>query len=219
MLQSGRLAKSVACRRAALPRPLALRSFTVLAGGKGAWSGSLLKRWTGAPITAENSSLRTVAPAIPSRPIFMWVENIFNRMDRQRLSEAGPDRTAAEFVLRMGGRLKYVPFDGEDVSDWVQKDVELPKFQESKPMKLVAVDLGGITVTTVGMEHIRNLKHLKSINLSDCKYLTDDGLEYLLQGNPSLQQVDLTGSGVSEAGVSKLKSALKGARVIWAPSE
>eukprot|EP01135_Chromosphaera_perkinsii_P004084 Nk52_evm3s269 gene=Nk52_evmTU3s269 len=51
----------------------------------------------------------------------MWVDNIFNRVSYQRLSEVGPDRACCDWVFRLNGKVKI-----RGKSGWVVRESDLP---------------------------------------------------------------------------------------------
>ncbi|KNC81638.1 hypothetical protein SARC_06043 [Sphaeroforma arctica JP610] len=156
-----------------------------------------------------------VKASLQSRGMMLWVTNIFNRMDHSQLHNEGPDKTASDFVLRMGGLAKIceTPTTPEkDYSNWLMQPSDYPKYVRTG-MSLREVNLDKVTVTDMGMEHFRNLSGLMSISLKSCKYITDEGMDYLLEGNPVLRTIDISDTNVTPAKRDSLKK-LNGVTVI-----
>ena len=66
-------------------------------------------------------------------------------MDRSRVEAIGPDRTAAEWILRLGGSVKFKGFEY-----WNSDYNRLP----TGPLNLEAIDASGVAVTSNGLEHL-----------------------------------------------------------------
>ena len=73
------------------------------------------------------------------------------RVDPSRVKAVGPDRAAAEWVLRLGGSVKFVDFD-----HWSKDYNLLPS--SSIPLRLEAINNNGIAVTSNGLEHLGKLE-------------------------------------------------------------
>lgn len=71
-----------------------------------------------------------------------------SRMDPSRVAAVGPDRAAAEWILRLGGRVQFKEFD-----DWSSDYNRLPSGSKGS-LKLVAIDGSGLGITSNGLEHL-----------------------------------------------------------------
>ncbi len=69
------------------------------------------------------------------------------RVDHSRVKAVGPDRAAAEWVLRLGGSVKFVDF-----KNWSTDYNLLPS--GSVQLRLEAINNSGIAVTSNGLEHL-----------------------------------------------------------------
>ena len=67
------------------------------------------------------------------------------------MSSIGPDRAAAEWVLRLGGRVRFKDFD-----HWSTDYNWLPSGGQSS-LKLTSIDASGLAVTSNGLEHLGRL--------------------------------------------------------------
>ena len=68
-----------------------------------------------------------------------------SRVDASRVAAVGADRAAAEWVLRLGGSVKFQDFD-----DWNTDYNRLP----STKLKLAAINGCGCAITSNGLEHL-----------------------------------------------------------------
>ena len=138
-------------------------------------------------------------------------------MDRSRVAEVGPDRAAAEWILRLGGSVKFKGFE-----HWNSNYNQLP----SGSVLLEAIDANGLEMTSNGLEHLGmshiymhdhcmgllhnnsdGLCHLQSLSLSACKYLYDEGLTHLQHVHQTLLSLDLSHcTGLSAKGLGHLAS-------------
>merc|ERR1712048_418913 len=93
-----------------------------------------------------------------------WLNNIFNKRDMERLREVGPDRAAAEWVIRNGGCVQFKNSVG-----W-QQDMQMVNMLGRKS-PLVAIDALGNSITESGLDHLMGLEHLHTVNFNGCRYL------------------------------------------------
>ena len=70
------------------------------------------------------------------------------RVDHSRVREVGPDRAAAEWVLRLGGSVKFCSIDR-----WTKDYNRLPS-EPRETLHLEAIDVSCIAVTNNGLEHL-----------------------------------------------------------------
>ncbi len=64
------------------------------------------------------------------------------------MREVGPDRAAAEWVLRLGGTVKF-----RDLEFWSSDYNRLPS-EPRERMKVEAIDAAGVAITDNGLEHL-----------------------------------------------------------------
>lgn len=103
-----------------------------------------------------------------------------------------PPADPAALVQKYGGKLRHE----DDMS--------------TKPV--VGLSLAGSAVTDEDLAHLRAWKQLQTVNLSDCKNVSDAGLAYLAL-LPDLAELNLVGSGVRGDGLVHLKN-VAGLRVL-----
>lgn len=124
---------------------------------------------------------------IGKRSFYMWLNFVFNRVDEGRIEEFGPDRVAAEWVLRCGGGVKFKHLD-----KWTWNYNAIPD-GPSRKLALEGIDAKGICVTTGGLQHLVGLQHLKQLNINSCRYVTD--MNKLLPVKETLEQLDIGNCG------------------------
>lgn len=76
------------------------------------------------------------------------VHVIYYSVDKSRVRDVGPDRAAAEWILRLGGVVK---FSGRE--HWSDDYNKLPSGSRES-LRLLAIDASGISITTNGLEHL-----------------------------------------------------------------
>ncbi|KAK3751476.1 hypothetical protein QZH41_009189 [Actinostola sp. cb2023] len=103
------------------------------------------------------------------RSYYMWLNFVFNRIDSSRLEEFGPDRVAAEWVLRNGGGVKFT-----HQNSWIHNYNAL-EMGPAEKFKLQKIDGKATCITTGGLQHLVGLNHLDYLSLHGCKYVTDVG--------------------------------------------
>src|ERR1035437_906240 len=82
--------------------------------------------------------------------------------------------------------------------------IERDAFTPNRP--IVGLDLSGTKVTDVGLEHLKGLDQLQTLNLSKTK-VTDAGLEQL-KGLNQLRTLNLINTKVTDEGVKYLQEGL-----------
>ena len=70
------------------------------------------------------------------------------RVDHSRVAAVGPDRAAAEWVLRLGGSVKFA-----DLDYWNSDYNRLPSGGKDT-LKLEQIDGSGASITSNGLEHL-----------------------------------------------------------------
>lgn len=137
------------------------------------------------------------------RTLFHWINLQFNAVDDERVKQVGPDRTCAEWILRNGGKVKWV--------DGVEYEVDynnLPK--EEIPVRLQEIDASGSSIMTNGFEHLKGCKHISKIILHECNYLENSALKELHHVKDSLLSLQVSKCGnITEPGLLHLISLQK----------
>ena len=64
------------------------------------------------------------------------------------MADVGPDRAAAEWILRLGGQVKFGSFDS-----WTTDYNRMPA-EPRERTRLEAINASGISITNNGLEHL-----------------------------------------------------------------
>ncbi|XP_028409594.1 ATP synthase subunit s, mitochondrial-like [Dendronephthya gigantea] len=129
--------------------------------------------------------LNNLKPAkLSRRGFYLWLNNIFNRVDEDRRKTVGPERIAGEWILRCGGGVKFTRVDR-----YIWDYNALPEWSKNK-YEVEGIDAKNTYITDGGLDHLVGLEHLKSLNLHNCRYVTD--LTKLLPVKESLQELDIS---------------------------
>lgn len=75
-----------------------------------------------------------------------------------------------------------------------------------------------VSVTSRWLERMKALTKLESLQLQGCDRVDDEAIK-VLAGFPSLKELDLRGSGVSETGIASLRAVKPDMRIRWGPWE
>jgi H+-transporting ATP synthase F0 complex subunit s len=134
-----------------------------------------------------------------SRPIFGWLNAIFNQVDETRVKAVGPDLAAAEWLIRCGAGVKW-----SNTSGFTKEYNALPKHTSEK---IIAIDATDSCVMSVGFPYLRGLKAVKEVKLNKCYYLDDDSLNYLKNLKSSLERLEIVSCGnITPTGLEAVKS-------------
>ncbi|XP_015769107.1 PREDICTED: ATP synthase subunit s, mitochondrial-like isoform X1 [Acropora digitifera] len=154
------------------------------------------------PLTALNRKvwLKGRALSVRKRSFYMWLNFVFNRVDEGRIEEFGPDRVAAEWVLRCGGGVKFKHLD-----KWMWNYNAIPDGPKGKLM-LEGINAKGVSITTGGLQHLVGLEYLKQLNMNGCRYITDTSK--LLPVRESLEKLDM-GNCVAISDITPLNEMTK----------
>ncbi|XP_013092309.2 ATP synthase subunit s, mitochondrial-like [Biomphalaria glabrata] len=130
---------------------------------------------------------------------FWGVTVAFNQVDEERVKLAGPDRAAAEWVLRNEGSIKWTtsPAHLNDYNMLPRSDFEEYKLEE--------IDLSNTKVIDLGFEHLKNLKHLRKVKLYKCVSIMDDALKNLQHVKDTLEHLEIIDCPmITDAGLNHL---------------
>jgi len=168
-------------------------------------------------------------PKSTGSTLYLWVENLFNRVDRSRLLHEGPDRydsarraqpmhettllsalLSFPIVRRLLPRrvgAEFVLRMGGTMTVEVDGKRRLVKELADLPdrgtVTVREIDMAANTVTDVGAEHFADLHGLETLRLPDSQLLGDGVVDALLT-LPALRELDLSGCKVSPAAIKRL---------------
>ncbi|XP_056401724.1 ATP synthase subunit s, mitochondrial [Hyla sarda] len=145
---------------------------------------------------------------LPSPPgcrhFWGWLNAVFNRVDYERIKEAGPDRAASEWLLRCGAKVRYKGFD-----KWQNDYNGLPTGTREQ-YKIQGIDATESCIMYRGFDYLDGLEHVEEIKLCKCMYIEDACLERLSKVEnlqKSLKSLDIITCGnVSDKGVISLNT-------------
>jgi len=135
---------------------------------------------------------------VQRRSLFHWINLQFNALDEDRKKVVGPDRTCAEWILRNGGKVKWVNADKyEDDYNHLPKDEVSVQLQE--------IDASNSSIMTNGFEHLKGCKYISKIILHECAYLENNALNELIYVKDSLLFLQVSRCGnITETGLLHL---------------
>lgn len=109
------------------------------------------------------------------REFWGWLNAVFNKVDYERIKAVGPDRAAAEWLLRCGAKVRFRGFDR-----WQHDYNGLPTGPLGR-YKIEAIDATESCIMYRGFDHLEGLENLEEIRLNKCIYIEDACLERLSQ--------------------------------------
>ncbi|XP_060938782.1 ATP synthase subunit s, mitochondrial [Limanda limanda] len=107
------------------------------------------------------------------RHFWGWLNAVFNKVDYERIKSIGPDRAAAEWLLRCGAKVRFQGFDR-----WHQDYNGLPTGPLDR-YKIQAIDATDSCIMYRGFDHLDGLKHVEEMKFNKCIYIEDACLERL----------------------------------------
>ncbi|CAG5866756.1 unnamed protein product [Menidia menidia] len=107
------------------------------------------------------------------RHFWGWLNAVFNKVDYERIKAVGPDRAAAEWLLRCGAKVRFQGFDR-----WHQDYNGLPTGPLGR-YKIQAIDATESCIMYKGFDHLDGLECVEEIKFSKCIYIEDTCLERL----------------------------------------
>ncbi|KAG8517745.1 ATP synthase subunit s, mitochondrial, partial [Galemys pyrenaicus] len=123
--------------------------------------------------TQQLCGLKKLPWSCGSRYFWGWLNAVFNKVDYERIREAGPDRAASEWLLRCGAMVRY-----HGQHRWQMDYNNLPTGPLDK-YKIQAIDATDSCIMSIGFDYLEGLQHVEKIRLCKCHYIEDDCLERL----------------------------------------
>ncbi|XP_055612488.1 ATP synthase subunit s, mitochondrial-like [Uranotaenia lowii] len=120
-----------------------------------------------------------------SRQLWAWINMMFNRVDQDRLKQFGPDRACAEWLLRNGARVKFCNQKQLHVNYNFLPD-------ESVPLAVEEIDGTDSGISSLGFDHLKNLKRLRKIKLHNCVYVENEALDKLKFVVDTLEELEVS---------------------------
>lgn len=140
---------------------------------------------------------------VQRRSLFHWINLQFNAIDEDRLKLLGPDRTCAEWILRNGGKVKWV--------NAVEYEIDYNKLpKEDVQVKLQEIDASSTSIMANGFRHLRGCKHISKVILHDCSHLENEALKELRYIKDTLLFLQVSRCGnITEPGLLHLVTLQK----------
>ncbi|KAM8833822.1 ATP synthase subunit s, mitochondrial isoform 2-T2 [Synchiropus picturatus] len=107
------------------------------------------------------------------RHFWGWLNAVFNKVDYERIKAVGPDRAAAEWLLRCGAKVRFQGFERFHHDYNGLPTGPLGKF------KIQAIDASESCIMFKGFDHLDGLEHVEEIKFNKCIYIEDACLERL----------------------------------------
>ncbi|PAA79881.1 hypothetical protein BOX15_Mlig026908g1, partial [Macrostomum lignano] len=107
-----------------------------------------------------------------SRGYFAWLVGVWNKVDRDRIKQVGPDHACAEWLLRNGASVVWADDRGA-TSDYNQ----LGGVPPDQRIQEILADTASLS--SAGFPHLLGLSRLSSMRLKNCPYLDDSAFTYL----------------------------------------
>jgi H+-transporting ATP synthase F0 complex subunit s len=153
-------------------------------------------------LAKSDRSAATFEWLIPQRFERRWfwgIDVAFNKVDEERVRLAGPDRAAAEWVLKNGGSIKWTTSSNQ------LADYNLLPSTGFESYKLEEIDLTATDVIGLGFEHLKDLQDLRKVTLHGVRTIGDDALEHLKYVEDTLEYLDISRCPmITEKGLSVL---------------
>ncbi|KAG9275485.1 ATP synthase subunit s, mitochondrial [Astyanax mexicanus] len=141
-------------------------------------------------------------PPGSSRGFWGWLNAVFNKVDYERIKTVGPDRAAAEWLLRCGAKVRFCGFDR-----WQHDYNGLPTGPLGR-YKIQAIDATESCIMYRGFDYLNGLQHVEEIKLVKCIYIEDACLERLSQTESlqaSMREMSVVSCGnVTDKGIIAL---------------
>ncbi|KFM83169.1 ATP synthase subunit s, mitochondrial, partial [Stegodyphus mimosarum] len=148
------------------------------------------------------TNCRTALAGFGTRCFYKWLNTVFNKVDHKRILDVGPDRAAAEWLLRCGASVKWQNkewiFDYNKLQD---KDINHAQWI------IEEIDATESCVMHIGFHYLSGLKYLKRIKFCKCIYLEDTCMNMLSVTKDSLKHLEVISCGnVSDKGILSISA-------------
>nr|XP_057913029.1 ATP synthase subunit s, mitochondrial [Doryrhamphus excisus]XP_057913030.1 ATP synthase subunit s, mitochondrial [Doryrhamphus excisus]XP_057913031.1 ATP synthase subunit s, mitochondrial [Doryrhamphus excisus] len=105
------------------------------------------------------------------RHFWSWLNAVFNKVDYERIKAVGPDRAAAEWLLRCGAKVRFQGFER-----FHQDYNALPTGPLGR-YKIESIDATESCIMYRGFDYLDGLKHVEEMKFNKCMYMEDACLE------------------------------------------
>lgn len=133
------------------------------------------------------------------RQFWGWLNAVANKVDDERIKEVGPDRAAAEWLLRCGGKVRW---NTSPVGTFTSDYNALPS---AKHLKIAEIDGTESTIMSDGFPYLKGLKHLEKIVIKRNPYLDDMAIPMFSNVSETLRHLELISiANLTDKGVKSL---------------
>ncbi|XP_012672568.1 ATP synthase subunit s, mitochondrial [Clupea harengus] len=145
---------------------------------------------------------KSLLPSGGARPFWGWLNAVFNKVDHERIKAVGPDRAAAEWLLRCGAKVRFQGFER-----WQHDYNGLPTGPLGR-YKIQGIDATESCIMYRGFDHLDGLEHVEEVKLIRSIYIEDACLERLSKTQSlqeSLRRLEIVSCGnVTDKGLIAL---------------
>lgn len=120
------------------------------------------------------------------RTLWGYVAIAFNRVDLDRQQLVGPDRLCAEWVIKNGGGICTTVAPDRVIRDYNTLPPEHFKF------KIKVVDGSGASLMKIGLDHFRGCNRIDTVIFHQCKHLESDGLDGIIHLKDTLKSLQIS---------------------------
>lgn len=124
-----------------------------------------------------------------ARPFWFFIYYAFNRVDTDRRSEFGPDRTCAEWILRNGGAISQCDQPRKLITNYNC----LPQALPSRRFRVHTIVADNLGLLAMGFEHLKGCECVERIVLRNCEHLENEALGSLCHVRESLKDLEVVG--------------------------
>uniref|UniRef100_A0AC34QMU2 Protein arginine N-methyltransferase 1 n=1 Tax=Panagrolaimus sp. JU765 TaxID=591449 RepID=A0AC34QMU2_9BILA len=110
-----------------------------------------------------------------------WLIDGFNMVDNSRVKDVGPDRAAAEWVVKCGGKVRFdkIGKTFDDFNMLITATADIDPNVPAEQVHLVEIDATDSSISGFGCMHFEGLKHILDVKFIRCRQLQDFGFEYM----------------------------------------
>lgn len=141
---------------------------------------------------------RPASSPVAIRWFWSYLNPIWNQVDAERIKAVGPDRAAAEWLIRCGAKVKWKGHD--------QYDSNYDNLLRITPKdRIVAIDASDSTVCSIGFPHLHGLQDVEEVIVQRNAYLDDEALFLLKHLQKSILFLTIVSCvNISDVGVKSL---------------
>ncbi|CAF2154902.1 unnamed protein product [Rotaria magnacalcarata] len=139
------------------------------------------------------------SPLIFHRQFWNSLNIVWNKYDRKRVQEIGPDRACAEWLVRCGGSVRF--------KNWgtFSSHFNTIPAGASNQFKIEEIRAINASITSEGFAHLDGLSDLKKIHLEKCDQICDSSIARCNKVKDSLESIELIDlAQISENGLAYL---------------